>query len=207
MTETNAPKTQGRVLPLGDFEKCLKFVLSDAIEGGYVDNPNDPGGPTNHGISLAEVKRLDGSKRLSAYMRARLDKDASNDFTDADAKRWTIEDARAFYREYYWSVIQGDKLPAFLALTTFDAAVNEGVPVAVMRLQRFLGVKADGIVGEATISAARNVAEWNDDLKGVTATLAASRLSRARDLKNADTFFSGWARRIVMLSIEASEGL
>ena len=33
------------------FEACLPIIL--ASEGGFVDDPNDPGGATNLGITLA----------------------------------------------------------------------------------------------------------------------------------------------------------
>jgi lysozyme family protein len=98
---------------MGDFDKAVQFVLSDKIEGGYVNNPADPGGETNFGIS----------KRAHP---------------NVDIKNLTREGAIAIYKREYWDPIGGDDLPAPLDLVLFDSAVNEGPGTAKNHLQAAL---------------------------------------------------------------------
>lgn len=87
------------------FEKAVRVVLREEIEGGYVDDPEDPGGETNHGIS----KRAHPNE---------------------DIKNMTIERAKQIYREQYWDAAGCNDLPLPHALLVFDCAVNQGVQVA-----------------------------------------------------------------------------
>jgi len=82
----------------------MDFVLS--WEGGYVNDPRDPGGETKYGIS----------KRAHP---------------DVDIKNLTIEQAKAIYREEYWNRINGDELTFPEALALMDFAVHSGVPTAL----------------------------------------------------------------------------
>ena len=91
-----------------NFLKAMEFVFS--WEGGYVDDPADPGGRTRWGIS----------------QRA---------YPDLDIANLTKDQARAIYKKDYWDKVGGDTLPAPLALVAFNAAVNCGVG----RAKRWLG--------------------------------------------------------------------
>src|SRR2546421_8222803 len=73
-------------------ESIRRLLLS---EGGYVNHPSDPGGPTNFGITLADYRR---------YVKA--------DGTAADVRAMKVEEARAIYHAKYWKVMRGDDLPA-----------------------------------------------------------------------------------------------
>ncbi|MCD4681125.1 MAG: hypothetical protein K8S00_12140 [Bacteroidales bacterium] len=107
------------------FEKSVEIILSH--EGGYINDPKDPGGETNFGIS----------KRA---------------FPNLDIKNLTKEQAKAIYYEKYWKPIQLDKFSdELLALHVFDFGVNAGVSRAVKLLQNFLDIKADGIIGPISI--------------------------------------------------------
>ena len=99
-------------------------------EGGYVDDPADPGGETKFGISKAAYPALD----IAAL---------------------TEDDARAVYRRDYWDACRCDSLPAPLDWLVFDAAVNQGVQAAGKMLQAAVGVRADGQIGPVTLAAAR----------------------------------------------------
>jgi hypothetical protein len=116
------------------FAACLEEVLWH--EGGYADNPRDPGGATNLGITIATL----GEWRGRAV-------------TKADVKALTREEAAAIYRARYWKRVRGDALPAGLDLAVFDFAVNSGPARAVKALQRELGVAQDGLVGPVTLGA------------------------------------------------------
>lgn len=110
------------------FPRAVANVLEH--EGGYVNDPDDPGGETNFGIS----------KRA---------------YPDLDIRALNAGTASDIYRRDYWAPIKGDQLPPDIAIYLLDTAVNCGVGRAVRMLQTVAGVPADGKVGPATIQAAR----------------------------------------------------
>ncbi|MDI6752791.1 MAG: glycosyl hydrolase 108 family protein [Thermodesulfobacteriota bacterium] len=109
---------------MGDFNRAIEFVLSDRIEGGYVNNPKDPGGETNFGIS----------KR--AYPKENI-------------KALTKERAIRLYKRDYWDAIGGGALPSPLDLVLFDSAVNEGPGTARKHLAEALEAQGRSKVGDA----------------------------------------------------------
>ena len=110
-----------------DWEKAIAFVLQ--MEGGYTLDPNDPGGETNFGISKKAYPSL-------------------------DIKSLTMAEAMDIYRRDYWTPCACDDLPAPFAIMVFDTAVNQGAGIAKRLLQISLDVNVDGIIGEATLTAA-----------------------------------------------------
>jgi lysozyme family protein len=98
-----------------------------AQEGGYANDPADPGGETNFGIS---------KKR----------------YPSIDIKNLTQDEAIAIYFRDYWSPSRCDAFPFPIAMALFDIAVNGGA--GVKWLQAALGVAVDGVLGPATIAAA-----------------------------------------------------
>lgn len=128
------------------FEDYLKVIFKH--EGGLVDNPADPGGPTNMGISLMFLKGLP----LSI-----ADIDHDGDIDGDDIRKLTKEEAGELYRKYFWdkmnlAYIQDESLKLHL----FDMGVNAGNKTAVKLLQNILIVPADGILGKTTANAVNN---------------------------------------------------
>ena len=102
------------------------------LEGAYSDDPNDPGGETNWGITLPFWKEVTG-----------LD-----DFPV------TFERAHAILcYEYLWEKTSTDMVANEMRLCYFAFAVNAGWPKAHKILQDVLGVYSDGIIGPQTIHA------------------------------------------------------
>lgn len=91
------------------FKKALLFVL--CREGGYVNNPKDPGGATNKGITQGTYNAWRKAKGLGA-------KDVRN-ITDAEVKE--------IYYKNYWLKSGCDKMTSKFAVVCFDTAVNMGV--------------------------------------------------------------------------------
>jgi len=110
-----------------DWETAINFVLEQ--EGGLTEDPKDPGGLTNFGISK------------KAY-------------PNEDIRAMTKERAMEIYIKDYWKPCKCDELPRPFAIGLFDSAVNRGPVTAVKILQRSLGITDDGVVGPQTISAA-----------------------------------------------------
>jgi lysozyme family protein len=122
-----------------------------AREGGFSNDPADPGGPTNHGVTLNTLRRLGFD----------LTGDGHTDL--ADVKALTPEKAVAIYTEHYFHRPRLSELPEALQPSIFDMYVNAGAN-AVRLLQRLLidlglNLAEDGAVGPATIAAARVAAQ------------------------------------------------
>ncbi|ARC88465.1 holin-associated N-acetylmuramidase [Rhodovulum sp. MB263] len=120
-------------------------------EGGFVDDPDDPGGPTKHGVTLGTLRRLG----LDLTGDGRVDTD---DVRGLDPGR-----AAAIYIEHYFRRPRLDALPELLHPSVFDMYVNAGAN-AVRILQRLLNemdqpCAVDGSVGPETVHAARIAAE------------------------------------------------
>jgi len=118
------------------FSACIPIILNS--EGGYVDNPHDPGGPTNLGVTL---------NTLSGW----LGRPATVD----DVKALTPQVAGEIYQANYYNPVHGPDLQDGVDLMAFDASVNSGPGRAIMLLQAALGVTADGLFGPKTLAAAR----------------------------------------------------
>lgn len=108
---------------------------------GYVNDPDDPWGATNYGVTQAVY---------NAYLRQR-------GALQQPVRAIALEEVEAIYRRNYWRDAQCDTFAEarhVLALAHFDAAVNLGACPAARHLQRAAGVASDGIIGRRTIAAA-----------------------------------------------------
>jgi lysozyme family protein len=165
------------------FDACMPFIFK--AEGGYADNPADPGGPTNYGITLATLRAYEGDPNLTAE----------------DVKKLTPAVAREIYRTAYWNRMQCGALPAGLDLEVFDFGVNSGPAESVKTLQRLVGVTQDGSVGPITLAAVR---QFNvGDLIG---RFAQARLAFYQSL-NMPEFEPGWATRVAQIQTAATKML
>jgi lysozyme family protein len=118
-----------------------------AREGGFVDDPDDPGGVTNHGVTLGTLRRLG----LDLTGEGRIDAD--------DIRHLTAQQAVAIYVEHYFTRPGLGALPEVLHPPVFDMYVNAGGN-AVKVLQRLLTdmgfpCDPDGQLGPQTIRAAQ----------------------------------------------------
>ena len=126
------------------FTKALKKVL--ASEGGYVNDPDDPGGETYKGISRRYWPKWGGWKYI-------------------DKKHWNIANSYVanFYYHKFWHPLKCNYLQEELATFLFDSGVNLGKKPAIKLLQETYNVyresgqpgllKVDGIIGPLTIKA------------------------------------------------------
>jgi uncharacterized protein (TIGR02594 family) len=161
------------------FDRALVHVL--AMEGGFDDDKNDPGGPTNFGITLGV---------FAAWRKVALTV-ANRKSLIRDLKAIDSATVREIYRQRYWDAARCAELPAPLALMHFDAAVNHGVGTAIRILQEAVDAAVDGEIGPAT-RAAIAVAPIIQTLE----TYAAIRARRYRALPHFWRFGRGWFRRV-----------
>jgi lysozyme family protein len=141
------------------------FVRLIDVEGGYVNDPNDPGGETKYGISKRSYPTL-------------------------DIKNLTLDDAEAIYLRDFWTRIAADKLPSSVAFQVFDFAVNSGIETAVRKLQAAIDVADDGYWGPVSAAAADAMSEATLILR-----LTAQRLRFWTKLKNWSSAGKGWINR------------
>jgi lysozyme family protein len=160
---------------MGDFNKAFAFTIGE--EGGYVNNVADPGGATNFGITIAT---------LSAYRGAQC--------SNEDVQDLTLEEAQDIYRQNYWNIILGDKLPNAIAMATFDGAVNSGTEQSVKWLQRALGTIVDGVVGPNTVRLCISC-----DILTIANAAIDRRLTFLQTLPEWNVFGDGWSNRIAAL--------
>lgn len=144
----------------------LAFDRLMGHEGGYVNDPKDPGGETQWGIS----------KRSYPKLKIR-------DLTRAEAKE--------IYRADFWDRVHADHLHDGVAFQAFDFAVNSGIPTAIRYLQRALGVADDLYFGPVSQAAAEKMSETDTIMR-----LNAERLDFMSRLTGWPRFGRGWARRI-----------
>ena len=150
-----------------------------AHEGGWADNPKDPGGATNRGVTIGTLRKLG------------IDKDGDGDSDIADLRMLTEADAIRVFDRFYADPVQADLLPVGLDYAMTDFAVNSGPTRAAEHLQRILGVAIDGHIGPQTLA---KVAQC--DAKALIVALSESRLRFLRNLKTWGTFGAGWQRRV-----------
>lgn len=151
-----------------NFEKAVIKVL--ASEGGYVNNPKDPGGETKYGITIAVARQF-------GY--------------DGSMKDLPLDIAMKIYLKNYWTPLRADEFPESIRYALLDTAVNSGVKQAIRLLQKAVRTPDDGIVGRFTIDA---VKKQNHDL--LLRKFMAQRLRFLCKLDTWDTFGKGWTNRI-----------
>ena len=128
---------------MASFDLFLPMLLK--FEGGYVDDPEDPGGETNKGVTMATFQEC-------CHPLLGIDP------TPANLKCITDSQAGIIYKARYWDKIQGDSIGLQdLANIVCDFYVNAGTNAAKM-LQGILNamganVVADGVIGPASIQA------------------------------------------------------
>lgn len=130
------------------FQRAFQHTVR--FEGGFVDDPDDPGGATNYGVSL---RYLLSTGEIEAF-----DYDADGDVDADDIRKMTPEDAQKIYAERFWFDWMTTFKYELLAVKVFDFGVNTGPGQAGKFLQRAINEQlprghrliVDGIVGPAT---------------------------------------------------------
>ena len=106
-------------------------------EGGYVDYPNDNGGCTMQGVTIATFRHYYGEKK-----------------TCSDLKRITEEQWGYIFKNGYWDVCKADEINnQSIANIIVDWAWMSGPRIVAKKIQEILKVPADGIIGKQTLAA------------------------------------------------------
>jgi lysozyme family protein len=169
------------------FELAFEKVLQN--EGGYVNDPNDPGGETYKGVSRKIWSSWSGwinvdlAKRIAGFP-ANLEKDL-----DLQQK---IKD---FYRVNFWDKINGKKInDQEVAISIFDFAVNAGVSTCAVLLQKIVNVETNGVIGDVTTDEL-NKTDPEYFLSAFTISKIARYIHIVRKRPTSQKYFYGWVRR------------
>jgi len=159
----------------GNEEKIMPFYqeITKVIgrEGGYVNDPDDPGGETKYGISK------------KAYPKV-------------DIKNLTLDDAVEIYKDEYWLPAKVERLPDKLQGQYFDMVVNQGIAKSAKILQRACNgknkskIQVDGKVGPKTIKA---TAKLEPERLRAYRLMEYARLALTRP--ELEKYYYGWVRR------------
>lgn len=155
-----------------NFEQCLALVLRS--EGGFVQNPKDPGGATNLGVTKATYESYVGHA-----------------VTVDDIKALTPDTVAPLYKKMYWDKVSGDNIALGLDYALFDFAVNSGPRQATKFIQNIASVPADGLMGDRTVQQLANL-----DPSDCITRLCNERLQFLQQLNTWDTFGKGWQKRV-----------
>ena len=169
---------------MADFKLFFNRLLQE--EGGYSDDPADPGGPTKYGVTLAE------------WIKQGYDKNGDGKIDAEDVKLLDTNDAYKIAKEDYWDPVAGDMINSQdVADVVFDWGYNSGTKTAIKYLQRTLGFMngdVDGIIGTKTIQATNST-----DPKQLFDTLKQNREAFYRAIVTKDPsrqkFLKGWLIR------------
>jgi len=172
---------------MASFEAFFPTLLTH--EGGFVDDPADPGGATNKGVTFETFK---SSAQRYLGIEPTLD----------NLKALTDDQAAKIYKPLYWDPVRGDEIALQdLANIVFDFQVNAGAAASKL-LQRVLNdqgaqppLGVDGNVGDATMRALGRA-----DARAVYRAYKAGRIAYYQDLvarrPALGKFLYGWMKRV-----------
>jgi lysozyme family protein len=164
---------------MSNFQECLDLVLKS--EGGWVNNPADPGGETNLGVTKRVWEEYVGH-------------------SVASMKNLTKELVAPLYEQKYWRPCYGEVLPRGLDFIAFSMGVNAGPGRSVKLLQSAIGCVPDGVIGPRTreLISASNPAT-------LIAKFSEARREYYKSLKTFPIFGKGWLARVDREEAEALE--
>lgn len=183
----------------------MRSIIADktGVEGGYVDDPNDSGGETNHGITVGLANQY------ASQLKQMFSWDGTMRNLSLDAAFW-------LYQVHFWNKLMGDQVAAvhpLIADKLFDISINTGKSPAVTMLQNFLNcanfhgrhypdITVDGGMGPGTVAALQAFVKrrGNEGIQRLLTSLICSQgdyylqltIKREKD----EDFFYGWMGRV-----------
>jgi len=167
---------------LANWDKSFDYLIDS--EGGFVNDPNDPGGMTNLGITKKVWEAWIGHEVDEAAMRA-----------------LTHDDVKPLYKKEYWDAVRADELPSGIDYLCFDFAVNSGVNRAIVILQQSIDVIVDGHLGPITISKVNKIYQENPE--NLIEKYSDNKETFYKSLKNFPIYGKGWLNRVDLVEHRA----
>lgn len=172
---------------MADFNTAFDVTMK--AEGGYVNDPDDPGGETYKGIARSRNPKWSGWTNIDLLKNtSNFPKNLEN---DADLQ----QKIRDLYEANYWDKIRGDHIvDQDIAESIFDFAVNAGPRTSAKLAQMTVNAKADGVIGPATLEKINA-----DDKRAFLAVFALAKIGRyvniCENRRESRKYFFGWVRR------------
>jgi lysozyme family protein len=172
---------------MADFTQAFQLMI--AHEGGYVNDPDDPGGETYKGVARKIFSKWDGWTKVDMLKRqpnfpSNLDKDVE-----------LQEDVSHFYRVTFWDKINGDQITnQDVATSIFDFGVNAGSGTSASLAQMVIGAKSDGVIGPDSITAINNF-DPDHFLAAFTVAKIARYVNIVKKRPTSRKYFYGWVIR------------
>lgn len=172
---------------MADFASA--FAATMKAEGGYVNDPQDPGGETYKGVARKRNSKWDG------WVIIDLAKQQNNFPANLDSNTVLQDKIRDFYETNYWDKVQGDNIDnQRIAESIFDFAVNAG-PIACTKLAQItVGSKPDGVIGPVTLDKINS-----EDPRLFLAQFSLNKIARymhiCKNRKASRKFLYGWIKR------------
>lgn len=145
-------------------------------EGGFVNDKDDPGGATMRGVTLATFRSIFGKNK-----------------TVSDLKNITDSQWNTIFKKYYWDKCKADQIDnQSVANMLVDWCWHSGAGNSIPYIQRIVGVKADGIIGNATITAINRYSNQQS-------LFSQLKIQRKTFLKGRKTWWkygNGWTKRV-----------
>ncbi len=172
---------------MADVNKLIPFILR--WEGGFCNDPNDLGGATNKGVTF---------KTYKSYCRT-IGKPIPS---IGDLRRLTDEEFTEILKQMYWDVCKADFIESqSVANAIVDWAWNSGTVTAIKEIQKELGLKDDGIIGNITLSAINSHSPL--PLFGRIKRKRIGYIERICEKRPTNMkFYNGWINRINSLKYE-----
>jgi lysozyme family protein len=163
-----------------NWQKSFELMLKS--EGGYVNNPADPGGMTNLGVTKATWENWVGRESDEAEMRG-----------------LTPEKVEPMYKKKFWDAVRGDELPVGLDYLLFDFAVNAGAGRSIKTLQSAVGATPDGGFGPLTMAAVQAI-----EPQDLIERFSQAKEDFYRSLNTFNVFGKGWLNRVADVKLKAN---
>ncbi|MDH5480246.1 MAG: N-acetylmuramidase [Nitrosomonas sp.] len=172
---------------MADFNAAFDVTMK--AEGGYVNDPDDPGGETYKGIARSR------NPKWSGWINIDLLKNVADFPKNMESDAGLQQKVRDLYEANYWDKIRGDEIEdQDVAESIFDFAVNAGPRTSAKLAQMAVEAKADGVIGPATLKKINA-----DDKRAFLAVFALAKIGRYVSIcekrHTSRKYFFGWVRR------------
>lgn len=172
---------------MADFAKA--FVQTMKAEGGYVNDPQDPGGETYKGIARKMNSKWDGWVLVDSM------KQQKGFPANLEASTQLQEKIKTFYEINFWDKVRGDEIgDQDIADSIFDFAVNAGIVTSTKLAQITVGLEPDGVFGSETLKKINA-----DEPRAFISLFSLNKIARYVGICEKRTeskkYFYGWVKR------------
>ena len=174
---------------MAEFQPAYNHVLK--WEGGYVNDPDDPGGETYRGVARRFWSKWDG------WVIIDMKKKERGFPKSLDSHQELQKMIAEFYEANFWDKVKGDQIDSQeVAENIFDFAVNAGVKTSSKLAQLAAGTGADGVIGPNSIKAI-NACDEELFICKFALNKIAKYVNICKKRRTSRKYFFGWISRVM----------